>query len=102
MQDIMTFHIPKNTDLLLRACGDEALVYNCASGETHLLDKRGAALLDLFVEKGQTGESLAKMARELNLGIPEEDFSTYLDEVVKQFLALHLIEETGEDCIEAG
>lgn len=60
------------TELLSHTRDDETLVYNCLSGDTHLLDNLSAALLELLqAEVLAESDLIAAVARELAIA-PDE------------------------------
>jgi len=91
------FRIPVDLHLLFHSWGSEVGVYNCTSGETHLLEEHAANLLQIFDGKDRSGEFLVDyLAGVLSSG-SQAELEEYLETVMSQFGTMGLIEECGGD-----
>ena len=75
-----------------RSWGDEFVVYNSGSGDTHLLDPVAAeALQNLEQESADLSELVARVAASLEIE-PDTDFAAYLEQLLSDLYKLGLIE----------
>lgn len=96
MGDSVLLHIPSDIKLLMHTCSDETVVYNCASGETHLLETLAA---DLLRELEAGPLSRRQCAELLERWHPEADSAeraAYLEALLSRFEALGLVEMPGQ------
>ncbi len=85
------WQLPEGALLLWRSWGDEAVVYNVASQQTHLLDAFSAATLREIEAAPRTTEQLrTRLAEALDTGHGE--LSARLAEICARFVELGLAE----------
>ena len=84
--------VPPESHLHWQSWGDEFVVYNSGSGDTHLLDPVAAEALQSLerqpVDLSELGRSVAE-ALEINL---DDKLSAYLERLVSDFHRLGLVE----------
>lgn len=62
------WHVPAGTCLLRKSWGDEVVVFNTASGQTHVLDALSAAILEAIEASPASVDMLAhRFGRQLGL-----------------------------------
>ena len=85
------WRLPEGVQLLWRSWDDEAVVYNVASQQTHLLDAFSAAALAEIEATPKTTEELsARLAQ--NLDTDRAELSARLVEICARFVELGLAE----------
>ena len=78
--------------LYWRSWGDEFVIYNSGSGDTHLLDPVAAeALQNLEQESADLSELVVRVATSLEIE-PDTDFASYLEQLLSDLYKLGLIE----------
>ncbi len=89
------WRLPEGAQLLWRSWNDEAVVYNAASQQTHLLDAFSAAALREIEAAPKTAEQLrARLAEALDTDHGE--LSARLAEICAKFMELGLAEPTRQ------
>lgn len=96
-----TYQIPPYTELVLRQLGEESVVYNCASGATHVLDPAGAALLKMLCSGAQTRQALLTGLTKQGPVAEELELGEFVDQALAQFTELGLVEEAGGQSIDS-
>ena len=83
--------LPADVELLWRSWDDEVIVYNTASGQSHLLDALSGAVLKEIERRPGTVEQLAgRLTKEL--GLESHALLERLDEICTHFDELGLAE----------
>ncbi len=92
-----TYQIAHNSTLLLHHWETESVVYNTASGDTHLIDNRAALALQQIAENPISFASLkSKLLGHQFIGNHADtdiDLDAWLQHTLAQFLAIDLIEK---------
>jgi len=78
----------------LRQWGEEYLVYNELTADTHLLDAVSGGLIFEMSKKELSTQELLQFFLLKNQGVSEKDVKQYLDSVLVKFQEMELI-ETG-------
>ena len=88
----MAWRIGPETDLRWKLLGNQYVVYNCGSGDTHVLDPIAALLIQQIQERCFESDALAdRVGALLNLEATE-DLYCKLQETLSQLDRLGLIE----------
>lgn len=93
------FRVPPNLNLLFHFWESEVGVYNCASGETHLLEKHAANLLRAFDGKDRSREFLNDYLLAALPSGSSGDIDEYLNDVLSQFRTMGLVEQCRGDFV---
>jgi PqqD family protein of HPr-rel-A system len=93
-QCALRWHAPSAELLALRELDGELVVYNDASGSTHLLEPLAGEVLRTLVEAG-SGMNIADLVTKLRGGAADEDISEWsaaIEAVLSEFQRLGLAE----------
>ncbi len=91
-----TFQIAHNAKLLIHHWGEESVVYNTASGDTHLVASHAAQILQKIAETPTSFASLKSLTL-CDASDPEADLDAWLEETLAEFIAIDLIESVEGD-----
>ena len=86
------WRITRGCRLYRRVWGDEFLVYNAGSGDTHLLDSLSAKVLEALEESSLSTSQLAELLRVKAGSGSEQDLSFHLSGLLPKLHDLGLIE----------
>ena len=84
---------PSGSRLHWRSWDDEFVVYDSASGDTHLLDSVPAETLKILERQSANLSELVDMVAASLTIEADSELSTYLDELLSQFEKLGLVEQ---------
>ena len=89
------WRITRGCTLRWHCWDDEHLVYNCGSGDTHLLDALAAEILRKIEEAPKSNEELEEWLSGRISPDTDPEISSYLVNLLGQLHALCLIEEVA-------
>ena len=90
------WRVPSGFRLHWQSWDDEFVVYNCGSGDTHLLDPAAAEVLQsLEQESADLSELAGRVAASLKIQADSE-FSAYLEQLLSDLYKLGLIERVQQ------
>ena len=92
MADGSPWRVAPNANLIWRTWGDESVVFDPRSGDTHLLDTVSREVLALLEQQALALPELCHVTAS-RLNLPEDaDLDRYVQQLVRQFADLGLLE----------
>ncbi|MEI6334419.1 MAG: HPr-rel-A system PqqD family peptide chaperone [Methylococcaceae bacterium] len=83
--------LPKDGLVCCRFWGDEGVIYNQLTGETHLVDGIGAEIFKLVSEKTATGKQVLQNLNSLFDFQIDFDAEGFMDDLIKEYQKLGLL-----------
>ena len=88
--------LPKGGVACCRFWGDECVIYNQLTGETHLVDGMGAEVFKLISEKSSTRAQLLQNIQNVFELETDSDMEGLLDNLILEYQKLGLVEVTDK------
>lgn len=85
------WRLPAGVRFDRRTWGDETVLFNCASGQTHLLDALSARVLDAFTQQPWSVTGLSAVLAE-EFAVDEQELGVRLHTVIEEFVRLGLLD----------
>lgn len=88
------WQVAAENELLFRSWGDEFVVYNGATGDTHLLGLAAAQVILKLQQTPTDAVSLAEWVAPLLQTEPDDEFVLFIEQILTDFDSLGIIEHT--------
>jgi len=98
MRSNQRWQVTAENELLFRSWGDEFVVYNGATGDTHLLGLVAAQVMLKLQQTPTDAVSLAEWVAPLLQTEPDDELVFVIEQILTDFDSLGIIEHTDFEC----